>query len=171
MILCCGEALIDMIPAPTQSGRDGYVPHPRGAVFNTAIALGRLGTPAGLVCGISRDMFGRLLLAELAASGVDSALAIAVNRPTTLAFVELTDGHASYSFFDERSAGHMMQPQDMPALPDAMIAMLFGGISLACEPCGDAYAALCAREADRRVVMLDPNIRAGFITDTARYRA
>ena len=48
MILCCGEALIDMIPTPTGTGRDGFVPHPGGAVFNTAIALGRLGARAGL---------------------------------------------------------------------------------------------------------------------------
>lgn len=43
MILCCGEALVDMLPNATQSGRDGFVPHSGGAVFNTAIALGRLG--------------------------------------------------------------------------------------------------------------------------------
>jgi len=35
MILCCGEALIDMIPTPTLSGRDGFVPHTGGAVFKT----------------------------------------------------------------------------------------------------------------------------------------
>ena len=40
MILCCGEALIDMIPEPTTTGRDGFVPHAGGAVFNTSIALG-----------------------------------------------------------------------------------------------------------------------------------
>ena len=43
MLLCCGEALIDMIPMPTASGQEGYVPHVGGAVFNTAFALGRLG--------------------------------------------------------------------------------------------------------------------------------
>ena len=42
MILYCGEALIDMIPTPTTTGRDGFVPHAGGAVFNTSIALGRL---------------------------------------------------------------------------------------------------------------------------------
>lgn len=40
MILCCGAALIDMIPAPTVAGGDGLVPHPGRAVFKTAIALG-----------------------------------------------------------------------------------------------------------------------------------
>ena len=42
MILCAGEALIDMIPNPGGA----YVPHVGGAVLNTAVALGRLACPA-----------------------------------------------------------------------------------------------------------------------------
>jgi fructokinase len=53
MILCCGEALIDMIPEPTAGGADGFVPHFGGAVFNTAIALGRLGVRTGMLTGFS----------------------------------------------------------------------------------------------------------------------
>ncbi|HHB80893.1 MAG TPA: carbohydrate kinase, partial [Aliiroseovarius sp.] len=49
--------------------------------------------------------------------------------------------------------------------------LFFGGISLASEPGGDAYAHLCARESVARTVMIDPNIRANFISDEARYRA
>jgi sugar/nucleoside kinase (ribokinase family) len=52
MILCCGEATIDMIPASTIDGGMAFVPHAGGAVFNTAIALGRLGGIGDLfVCG------------------------------------------------------------------------------------------------------------------------
>ena len=171
MILCCGEALIDMIPEPTVSGASGFVPHEGGAVFNTAIALGRLGARAGLLTGLSTDMFGQRLRAALAASRVDTARVVVSDRPTTLAFVQLTDGHASYSFFDENSAGRMLEPADMPVLDDEVTALFFGGISLACEPGAEAYAALLAREGGRRAVMLDPNIRVGFIADEARYRA
>ncbi len=171
MILCCGEALIDMIPAPTAGGQEGFVPHTGGAVFNTAIALGRLGVRTGLLTGLSTDMFGQQLAEALTASHVDAALAVTSERPTTLAFVRLIDGHATYSFFDENSAGRMLAPDDMPALPADVAALFFGGISLACEPGADAYAALLAREADGRAVMLDPNIRPGFIRDIDRYRA
>lgn len=55
MILCCGEALIDMIPTPTTQGRDGFVPHSGGAVFNTAIAVGRLGVPVAC-CRVCRTI-------------------------------------------------------------------------------------------------------------------
>jgi len=171
MILCCGEALIDMIPAPTSGGQEGFVPHTGGAVFNTAIALGRLGIRTGLLTGLSSDMFGRQLTEALTASHVDASLSITSERPTTLAFVRLVDGHATYSFYDENSAGRMLTPEDMPAVPTDVIALFFGGISLACEPGADAYAALLAREAKGRAVMLDPNIRPGFIRDIDRYRA
>lgn len=107
MILCCGEALIDMIPTPTTQGRDGFVPHSGGAVFNTAIAVGRLGVPVSLLSGVSNDMFGCQLVEGLAASGVDATHVIRVDRHTTLAFVQLADGHATYDFFDENSAGRM----------------------------------------------------------------
>lgn len=170
MILCCGEALIDMIPTATALGPDGFVPHSGGAVFNTAIALGRLGVQAGMLSGVSSDMFGRQLADALQASHVDTARLILSDRPTTLAFVQLTDGHATYDFYDENSAGRMLTPADMPPLDDAISTLFFGGISLACEPCADAYAALLLREAGSRVIMLDPNIRPGFIKDIPRYR-
>ncbi len=171
MILCCGEALIDMIPAPTLSGRNGYVPHSGGAVFNTAIALGRLGAPAGMLTAISSDLFGQQLLADLAASQVDRSMVIPTDRPTTLAFVRLENGQARYAFFDENSAGRMLTPADMPILPPAVTALFLGGISLAVEPGASAYADLALTQGTGRVVMLDPNIRPGFIKDADAYRA
>lgn len=170
MILCCGEALIDMIAAPTVSGAQGFVPHSGGAVFNTAIALGRLGMPAGMLTGLSSDMFGQQLIDALRASHVDTTYVIPSDRPTTLAFVQLQGGHATYSFVDENTAGRMLRPDDMPDQLTAVSALYFGGISLACEPCADAYAELLVRHGSDRAVMLDPNIRPGFISDQTRYR-
>lgn len=172
MILCCGEALIDMIPSPTlDQGHDGFVPHAGGAVFNTAIALGRLGARVGMITGLSTDMFGQQLADTLTASQVDVSRVIRSDRPTTLAFVKLTDGHATYVFYDENSAGRMIRPEDLPALPDDANALFFGGISLAVDPCADTYATLLDREGPDRAVMMDPNIRPGFIKDAGRYRA
>ena len=170
MILCCGEALIDMIPTPTKAGPDGFVPHAGGAVFNTAIALGRLGAQVGMLSGLSSDMFGRQLVDGLKASHVDVSHVVLSDRPTTLAFVRLVGGHATYDFYDENFAGRMITPEDMPALSSEVSALYFGGISLACEPGADAYAELLARNAEGRAVMIDPNIRPGFIKDIERYR-
>jgi fructokinase len=170
MILCCGEALIDMVAAPSLDGPDGFVPHSGGAVFNTAIALGRLGARAGMLTGLSRDMFGDQLADALKASDVDTTHIIGSDRPSTLAFVKLEDGQASYSFFDENSAGRMIRPEDMPALPSDITALFFGGISLASDPSASAYAALLERQGGPRAVMIDPNIRPLFITDAEGYR-
>jgi len=171
MILCCGEALIDMIPTPTTEGRDGFVPHTGGAVFNTAIGLGRLGVRTGLLSGISTDLFGHQLLTDLGASHVDTSHVMHSNRPTTLAFVQLSDGHATYSFFDENSAGRMLQSKDIPNLSPEVSALYFGGISLACEPGAEVYTDLAVQEHSKSAIMLDPNIRPGFIQDVDRYRA
>ena len=170
MILCCGEALIDMLPVETANGT-AFVPHAGGAVFNTAIGLGRLGVRAGLLCGLSRDLFGQMLATELAASGVDNGLCPRVDRPCTLAFVTLRDGQAEYAFYDEATALRMLTPADLPDLPADVQALFLGGISLVAEPCGSAYEALALREAGRVLVMLDPNIRTGFVRDEAAYRA
>ena len=171
MILCCGESLIDMLPRTSPLDEPAFAPHTGGAVYNTAIALGRLEAPAGYFGGLSSDMFGQLLEADLVASKVDTALAPRSDRPTTLAFVTLKDGHATYAFYDENTAGRMLAQSDLPAVPAAVTALFFGGISLPVEPCGDTYAALAIREADSRLIMIDPNIRPGFIRDEARYRA
>ena len=170
MILCCGEALIDMVAAPSLDGPDGFVPHSGGAVFNTAIALGRLGARAGMLTGLSRDMFGDQLADALKASDVDTTHIIRSDRPSTLAFVKLEDGQASYSFFDENSAGRMIRAEDMPALTSDITALFFGGISLASDPSASAYAALLERQGGSRAVMIDPNIRPLFITDAEGYR-
>ncbi len=171
MILCCGESLIDMLPRETAAGEPAFAPHAGGAVFNTAIALGRLGAETGFLSGLSSDMFGTILDDALLAAHVDASLAIRSDRPTTLAFVKLTDGHADYAFVDENTAGRMLTEADMPPVPDRVGAMFFGGISLPVEPCGAAYEALMLREAPARVTMIDPNIRPGFIEDENRYRA
>ncbi|UWR28131.1 carbohydrate kinase [Sulfitobacter sp. S223] len=171
MILCCGEALIDMIPAPTMTGSRGFVPHTGGAIFNTAIALGRLGIATGMLTGLSTDMFGQQLASALNASLVNTSHIMTSNRRTTLAFVHLVEGQATYTFFDENSAGRMLKPEDMPNLDADVSALYLGGISLACEPGADAYVALLKKEAPRRPVMIDPNIRPGFIDDVAAYRS
>lgn len=169
MIICCGEALIDMLPRETAAGEPAFAPYAGGAVFNTAIALGRLGTPVQFFCGLSSDLFGDQLRSVLTDSHVDSSPSHISDRPTTLAFVRLTNGHATYAFYDENTAGRMLTAADLPQI--TADALFFGGISLVVEPCGEAYKALMLREAPTKLTMIDPNIRPGFITDEPAYRA
>lgn len=171
MILCCGEALIDMLPRESVTGEPAFAPYAGGAVFNSAIALGRLGVPTEFFSGLSTDLFGQQIRDVLSSSNVGSAYADLSARPTTLAFVRLVDGHATYTFYDENTAGRMLAEEKLPVLGSAVEAMLFGAISLIPEPCGSAYEALMRREHGNRVTMLDPNIRPGFIPDKEKHLA
>ena len=166
MILCAGESLIDMVP-------DGanYRPLSGGSVYNTTVALGRMGAPTGYLWPISRDGFGEQLLRPLIEAGVDTSLCPRSDRLTTLAFVTLVEGEARYAFYDEGSAGRMLAPADLPQIPDTVSALFIGGISLVPDPCGAAIETLAERLRPRIPVILDPNIRPFFITDEAAYRA
>ena len=170
MILCCGESLIDMIPEQNIEGNSGFVPHAGGAIFNTAIGMGRLGCPVGLMSGISTDIFGQRLITELTESNVDTSNVILSDRPTTLAFVQLNDGQATYLFYDENSAGRMIEVEDMPNQLEAVTAFLFGGISLHGDPGAEAYVQFAEMHAEGSVVMVDPNIRPSFISNEILFR-
>lgn len=171
MIVCCGEALIDFLPRKTVDGALAYQPFCGGSVYNTAIALGRLGVPTGFFNGVSTDFFGDMLKEGLSASKVDLRYTKVWDKPSTLAFVKLTDGHARYSFFDDNSAGRMLTRKDLPKLEKKVEALHFGSISLIPEPGGATLEALMKREAKARVISLDPNIRPGQIKNKRAHMA
>jgi fructokinase len=170
MILCCGEALIDLIPGVTAEGAPAFVPKTGGSLFNTAVALGRLGVPAAFLGGLSTDFFGDDLRKSLLAAGVDISLAPVSERYTIAAFVKLEGRQARYSFIDEGSACRMLAPKDLPPLPDRISALHLGSFPLAIEPCGSAFEELCRRECHKRVIHFDPNIRANLIKDRVSHR-
>lgn len=172
MILSCGEALIDMLPRTSTEGEACFAPFAGGAVFNTAIALGRLGAPSAFFSGVSNDMLGEILADTLNASKVDTRYLARSDRPTTVAFVRLVNGQASYAFYDEATAGRILSTDQLPTLPKDISTLFLGGISLVNDPAASTYEALQARECGARVTMVDPNIRPGFIAGKeAPYRA
>ena len=170
MFLLCGEALMDMLPRTLAEGGEAYLPVPGGAMYNTAIALGRLGEETGFFAGVSTDLFGQQLIDHLEESGVNTDYCVRSTNPTTLAFVKLTDGIAKYSFMDENSAARMLSVDAIPAFPKTVHAFHFGAISLIQEPCGSVFEALAGRVHESAVISLDPNIRPSFITDESTYR-
>jgi fructokinase len=112
------------------------------------------------------------MLAEaLKKSRVDISLAPVTARPTTLAFVRLVDGQATYAFFDENSAGRMLAPADEPVLPADVTALHFGAISLVQEPGATVLEEMLLREHGTRVISLDPNVRPGLIRERPAYEA
>lgn len=171
MIISCGEALIDFLPRRDAAGAPVYLPAAGGSPMNVAVAAARLGAPTAFFGGLSSDMFGDILRSALTASGVDTRLAVTTDRPTTLAFVSLGGGDARYAFYDENTAGRMLSEADLPDLTSGVGALHFGSFSLAVEPCGTALEALMLREASRRLISLDINVRPTLIPDRSAYLA
>lgn len=172
MIVVAGEALIDLVPqGPADAGLPSLAPRLGGGPYNTAVALGRLGSPVAFCSRISTDAFGEALVDALRAAGVGVSYVQRGAEPTTLAVASIgADGSAGYSFYVEGTADRLFTAPDR--LPDDVRAVSFGTCSLVLEPGASAYEELMRRESARGVfTALDPNIRAGLIPDADAYRA
>lgn len=164
MILCCGEAVIDMLPTSANDGAAAFRPVTGGAAVNCAIALARLGHDAGFFGGLSTDQFGEMLQDGLRTEGIDLSRVTPIDAPSTVAFVHPGDGTQSFSFLDEGSAGRSLTPMMLPPL-DGVRAAVFGGISLIHKPAAGAFEALLLMMGPERLVLFDPNIRPALIGD------
>ncbi|MGW3116173.1 carbohydrate kinase family protein [Streptomyces sp. NPDC001107] len=170
MIVVAGEALIDLVPQGT-GALAGLKPALGGGPYNTAVALGRLGSPTAFCSRTSRDAYGEALLDGLRAAGVDVSAVQRGAEPTTLAVATIDgNGSAAYSFYVEGTADRLFAAPE--ALPAETRAVSFGTCSLVLEPGATAYEALLRTAAAQGVfTALDPNIRAGLIPDPDAYRA
>lgn len=170
MIVVCGEALIDLVPTGSPVT---YAPRPGGSPANVAVGLGRLGSPATLLCRLSDDAFGRVLAEHVQGSGVDTGLALRAAEPTTLAVVTLDDaGKAEYAFYVDGAADGGWRVEDLPAaLPDGAALTVSGSLALGVPSMGDAVEALLERERGARLLALDPNVRPALARDEADLRA
>jgi fructokinase len=92
---------------------------------------------------------------------------------TTLAMIGLkADNSADYVFYTDGTADCSMVAEDLPAEIDAAIRVLhFGSYSTAIEPTAATLAKLAAREADRRFVSYDPNLRTMIEPDIDVWRS
>jgi fructokinase len=166
VIVIGGEALVDLVDD------DGSLrPVAGGGPFNTAIAFGRLDVPVGFLGAISRDDYGHMLAEQLLASGVDTSLVRWSDSPTPTALVHrLGDGKNEYRFDLAGTSLVDLAPEQLPLLPDDAWAIHVGTLALAVDPPAAAYEALVDREAGRRRIILDPNVRPAVFGDVDIYR-
>lgn len=172
MIVVGGECLIDLVESDRDDGQS-FLALPGGSPFNVALAAGRLGLPVAFLSQLSTDEFGTRLKRSLVESQVDLSLLPEVGSPSTLAIAGLdpeTKG-ARYMFYTEGTAGVGLSKDLLPdALPDEVQAVHVGSFSLTMEPIASALEALVAREAEERVISIDPNIRTMLMDDPERAR-
>ena len=163
MIVACGEALIDFVPASTTGGEAAYVPRPGGSPFNVAVTVGRLGVPAGFLGCISNDFFGTQLIDALQASSVDSRYITRLDRPTLLAFVRLDCAEAEYAFYDTGSSPQLWAPAAELAADVTALHLSFGALLPIDEPAASNFKRLLERSKSRRIIAFDPNVRPTVI--------
>jgi len=170
MFVVGGESLIDLVPVSAAAGAERLA-LAGGSPFNCAIALARLGNAAGFLCPISRDEYGELLLAPLAAAGVNVLLGERVAAPTTRAIVTFNDRmQASYVF--ERGADRAFTRAGLlAALPEKVELFQIGGFCPILEEDAavwrDVVEAALARGA---TISIDINVREKLVDDEAGYR-
>jgi fructokinase len=166
MIVVAGEALVDLV-------EEGGVLHavPGGGPFNTAIALGRLRAPVAYLGTLSRDDYGNVLKALLVEAGVDMSLVRFTDAPTPLAVVHKhRDGGNTYTFYLAGTALVDLPRSSLPLLPPDAVALHVGTLALALDPPAATYEALVEREAGRRTIVFDPNVRPAVFGDPDAYR-
>ena len=171
MIICAGESLIDMV---SFRGEPEYTPHVGGSNFNSSIALGRLGTDSYYFGAVSNDNYGELIESKLRHSKVKEDFVIKTNRPTTLAYADVVNGIAEYTFVDEHSAGRLLDQKSLNPFINRVKkakALLVGGISLQAEPCGSSWQWFVEQVSGFLPIYFDANIRPDFIESKQNYLA
>jgi fructokinase len=175
MILCCGEALIDMVPVKVTGKGECFFPCPGGSPYNTAITIGRLGVSVQFLAKLSTDFFGNILINRLVQNHVGIDFITRSDHPSTLAFIKLSEGQEpQYAFYTQGTADRSFSDRDIPPqFPPENKCILFGSIAMTMEPIASTVETLIFREKDRGesspVISFDPNIRPFMIQNKDVY--
>ncbi|MFJ2110675.1 carbohydrate kinase [Streptomyces sp. NPDC087850] len=134
---------------------------PGGGPANTAVALGRLGTPTRFLGRLSHDVFGTLFRARLTASGVDLTGCATAPESSTLAVADLDPaGQATYSFFADGTADWQWTDAELAAAPlDDTVCLHTGSLALVRDPGGPRIEEFLGRVRSHTTVSIDPNVR------------
>ncbi|GAB2694689.1 sugar kinase [Kitasatospora kifunensis] len=176
--VCLGESMAVLLPdrpGPLEAV-DGFRSRVGGAESNVACALAGLGVPTAWLSRVGADGFGRRLLAELTAHGVDtSAVALDPLRPTGLYVKEvgshgphprdLGPGQSRLHYYRAGSAAAALGPELLaePAaatlLAGARLLHLSGITAALSDSCLALVRALLAAPRAERLVSFDLNWR------------
>jgi len=177
VILCLGEALVDLIcerelnsPAEAEEFRPAF----GGALANVAVSVARSDADAALAGGVGDDPFGHWLADRLAEEGVAlDHLSFVPGVRTPLSVITFDrDREPEFQVYDEHIAETVcsVEPQ-LEAAIDAATALAFGSNTLVAER--ERALTMRARSLalDRGLpIVFDPNLRAHRWDDLGRAR-
>lgn len=160
MIVCCGEALVDVLDG------DEARSVPGGGPMNAAIAAARLGAPAAFVGRVSSDAAGELIWRHMEHSGVDLRACERGAEPTARSIISLTP-QPSFRFEGENTADTALQSANVAALGRGPHILHGGTLGMFRGRTAEVLAGLAERHDG--LVSLDPNVRPAIIDDRDRW--
>jgi fructokinase len=170
MIICIGEAVIDLFQTPVEGLGDTFLPLPGGCAYNASIAIGRLKTPVAFLGRLSNSFFGEIQLKRLKENNVRDDLVIRCEQNTILAFIKTEEGkEPQYAFYEDGTGDRFLSTEELPVLPVETSCIVFGSISMTMEPIASTIETLITGESKRIVTAFDPNIRPFMIKDRDAY--
>ncbi|MBN1218948.1 MAG: sugar kinase [Anaerolineae bacterium] len=167
-IIAIGEALVEImrptVGQPLDRPGDFVGPFASGAPAIFAVAAARLGASVGFISGLGDDAFGRLMLARLAAEGVDTAqMQTMPAHATGVAFVAYAqDGRREFVFHLRHAAAGVMDADQLdPAYFQGVKWLHLSGSTIVLNsPSRDACRrALELTQAAGGRISFDPNLR------------
>jgi len=171
MILCIGEAVMDMILSPVSGIGDVFRPLPGGCAYNTSIAIGRLGSDVSFLGRLSESFFADMQVKRLTENNVKN-LSVRAPENTVLAFIKTEEGREpQYAFYDEGTADRLLSSDELPLeLLPCINCIVYGSISMAMEPIASTIENFIFRDENRKkVITFDPNIRPFMIKNKSAY--
>ncbi|MGI5130121.1 carbohydrate kinase family protein [Pseudonocardia sp. CA-107938] len=161
-VLVVGDIAVDVLVAPHVPPVPGADVKARirtlagGAGANTAAWLAHLGVPVTLVARVGNDPAGAAAVADLAAAGVTTAVAVDPVLPTATVVALLSDGDRT--LLSDRGAAAALVPADLPPLDGVRHVHVSGYVLLdpSSRPAG--LAAIAAARAGGATVSVDPQV-------------
>ena len=160
MIVCCGEALVDVLDG------DDARSVPGGGPMNAAVAAARLGAPSAFVGRVSTDAAGQIIWRHLQRSGVDLRACERGTEPTARAIVSLSP-QPSFRFEGDGTADTALEAADLSALGDGPHILHGGTLGMFRGRAAEVLALLAERHDG--LVSLDPNVRPAVTSDRQRW--
>jgi sugar/nucleoside kinase (ribokinase family) len=167
-LLTFGEALVEVMRTEVSRPLDRPAlftgPYPSGAPFIFTVQAARLGARAGAVGAVGADKFGKCLLDQLEADGVDRrGVHTLVDYTTGVAFIAYNDdGSRDFVFHARHAAAGQLSPEMLtPELFDGLRCLHVTGSALSMHE-GALRTGLRALEMAQTVgakISFDPNIR------------
>lgn len=160
VIVCCGEALVDVL--------DGEEPRtvPGGGPLNVAVTAARQGAPTAFVGRMSIDAAGELIWGHLHGNGVDVRACERGPEPTTRAVVSVAPA-PSFRFEGDGTADTALCSADLAVLGPGPHIVHGGTLGMFRGRTAGVLAQLAERHDG--IVSLDPNVRPAVISDRLRW--